>query len=87
MVAVAPPGLGQLDLREGRQSETLEAGGVNGDHARVPDSMTVRDALSTLLVGGGAPLVVLDPAQRVSGQFTLEFVGGILRDGGGAASC
>ncbi len=83
----ADRGLKRLGLTTLAEIELPEAGGVNGDHARVPDSMTVRDALSTLLVGGGAPLVVLDPAQRVSGQFTLEFVGGILRDGGGAASC
>jgi osmoprotectant transport system ATP-binding protein len=55
----------------------LDAGGLNGDHARVPSSMTLRDALSKLLMEGGRPLLVTDAQQRVIGQFTLELVGGI----------
>jgi hypothetical protein len=43
--------------------------------------MTVRDALSTLLMGGGEPLVVLDAQQREKGRFSLELVGGLLGPG------
>jgi len=53
----------------------------------VPDSMTLRDALSTLLLGGGAPLVVLDAANQVRGQFTLEVAGAILHSPDGAGAC
>jgi hypothetical protein len=49
--------------------------------------MTLRDALSTLLLGGGGPLVVLDGAGLVKGQFTLELAGGVLRGGDGGAAC
>jgi len=73
--------------RRWRRSSCPTPPGLNGDHRRVPDSMSLRDALSTLLIGGGAPLVVVDSANRVRGQFTLDLVGGILRSGGGAASC
>ncbi len=49
----------------------------NGGAVRVPDTMSVRDALSTLLIGGGEPLVVLDADQQERGTFTLELVGGL----------
>ena len=64
-----------------------DASSANGVHPRVPDSMTLRDALSTLLLGGGVPLVVLDGAGRVKGRFTLDLVGGVLRDGDGGVAC
>ncbi len=64
-----------------------DAAPANGGHPRVADSMTLRDALSTLLLGGGGPLVVLDPDGNVKGQFTLELVGGVLRGGDGGVAC
>jgi osmoprotectant transport system ATP-binding protein len=60
------------------------AGSLNGDHRRVPDSMTLHDALSELLMDGGRPLIVLDGAGAVAGQFTLELAGTLLRSDGGA---
>ena len=83
----ADRGLKRLGLSTLAEIELPDAAGLNGDHRRVPDSMSLRDALSTLLIGGGAPLVVVDSANRVRGQFTLDLVGGILQSGGGAASC
>jgi osmoprotectant transport system ATP-binding protein len=55
------------------------AASLNGSHVRVPDSMTLRDALSTLLMGGGEPLVVIDGAGAILGAFTLEAAGAVLR--------
>jgi osmoprotectant transport system ATP-binding protein len=43
---------------------------------------TVRDALSQMLAAGGAPLTVLDDHKRVAGMVTLQFLGGLLADGG-----
>jgi osmoprotectant transport system ATP-binding protein len=83
----ADRGLKRLGLSTLADIELPDAGSLNGDHSRVPDSMTLRDALSTLLLGGGSPLVVVDGANRVSGKFTLDVVGGILRDPNGGASC
>jgi len=83
----ADRGLKRLGLSTLADIELPDAGSLNGDHSRVPDSMTLRDALSTLLLGGGAPLVVVDGANRVSGKFTLDVVGGILRNPNGGASC
>jgi osmoprotectant transport system ATP-binding protein len=56
-----------------------DAGSLNGEHRRVPDSLTLRDALSTLLMDGGRPLLVVDGSGAVVGQFTLEFVGALMR--------
>jgi osmoprotectant transport system ATP-binding protein len=83
----ADRGLKRLGLSTLADIELPDAGSLNGDHSRVPDSMTLRDALSTLLLGGGSPLVVVDGANRVSGKFTLDVVGGILRNPNGGASC
>ena len=83
----ADRGLKRLGLSTLADIELPDAGSLNGDHSRVPDSMTLRDALSTLLLGGGSPLVVVDGANCVSGKFTLDVVGGILRDPNGGASC
>ncbi|HEY1775006.1 MAG TPA: ABC transporter ATP-binding protein [Solirubrobacteraceae bacterium] len=58
------------------------AAALNGVHQRVPDSMTLRDALSMLLAGGGEPLVVLDAGGAVAGAFTLEAAGSLLRSDG-----
>jgi osmoprotectant transport system ATP-binding protein len=43
---------------------------------------TVRDALSQMLAAGGTPLTVLDDEQQVAGTVTLQFLGGLLTDGG-----
>ncbi len=83
----ADRGLKRLGLSTLADIELPDAGSLNGNSARVPDSMTLRDALSTLLLGGGAPLVVVDAANQVSGQFTLELVGGILHSANGGAEC
>jgi osmoprotectant transport system ATP-binding protein len=56
-----------------------DAGSLNGDHQRVSDSLTLRDALSALLMGGGRPLIVVDASGRVAGQFSLELVGALMR--------
>ncbi|MGA2927198.1 MAG: ABC transporter ATP-binding protein [Solirubrobacteraceae bacterium] len=56
----------------------------NGDRPtdnRVAVTATVRDALSALLAGGGAPLTVVDHGGEVVGLATLELIGGLLGDG------
>jgi len=83
----ADRGLKRLGLSTLAEIELPDAGALNGDSPRVPDSMTLRDALSTLLLGGGAPLVVLDAANQVRGQFTLEVAGAILHSPDGAGAC
>jgi osmoprotectant transport system ATP-binding protein len=42
---------------------------------------TVRDALSKVLAGGGAPLTVLDGDGKPAGVVTLELLGGLLGNG------
>ena len=83
----ADRGLKRLGLSTLADIALLDATALRGEHPRVPDSMTLRDALSTLLLGGGGPLVVLDGAGLVKGQFTLELAGGVLRGGDGGAAC
>ncbi len=83
----ADRGLKRLGLSTLADIRLPDADSLNGDHARVSDSMTLRDALSTLLLGGGLPLVVVDGAGLVRGQFTLEVVGGVLRGADGPAAC
>jgi osmoprotectant transport system ATP-binding protein len=73
--------LKRLGLATLADIELVDVPGRNGSDVRVPESMTVRDALSTLLMGGGEPLVVLDAQQREKGRFTLELVGGLLGPG------
>ena len=47
--------------------ELEDASGLNGDHTRLPDSTTLRDALALLLTGDGRPVLVVDAAQKVLG--------------------
>jgi osmoprotectant transport system ATP-binding protein len=49
------------------------------DHVDI--TSTVRDALSQLLAGGGAPLAVIDGEKRVAGVVTLELLGSLLGNG------
>jgi osmoprotectant transport system ATP-binding protein len=61
----------------------------NGDRPtdhRVAVTATVRDALSALLAGGGAPLTVVDDGGEIVGLATLELIGGLLGDGRSAES-
>ena len=51
---------------------------------RVPCTTSVRDALSRMLAGGGAPLTVVDEDGEVAGLVTLELVGGLLGDAAGS---
>jgi osmoprotectant transport system ATP-binding protein len=59
--------------------ELADASGLNGDHARLPDTTTLRDALAALLTGDGRPLLVVDSSQRVLGKFTIEALSERLR--------
>ena len=52
-----------------------------GNGHRVACTTTLRDALSQLLAGGGAPLTVVDERDEVAGIVTLELLGGLLGDG------
>ncbi len=78
----ADRGLKRLGLSTLAELALPQAGSLNGDHARIADSATLRDALSTLLLGGGAPLIVVDETGATRGIFTLELAGGMLRSGG-----
>ncbi len=49
--------------------------------ARISLRATLRDALSALLAGGGAPLTVVDDQDEVVGLATLELLGGLLGNG------
>jgi osmoprotectant transport system ATP-binding protein len=51
----------------------------NGSGQRVPDSMTLRDALSALLNAGGQSLTVIDGSGRLAGEFTLELAATVLQ--------
>ena len=59
--------------------ELEDASGLNGDHTRLPDSTTLRDALALLLTGGGRPVLVVDAAQKVLGTFSIEALSERLR--------
>ncbi|MHB8658249.1 MAG: ABC transporter ATP-binding protein [Solirubrobacteraceae bacterium] len=64
----------------------LELSPVNGtrpDSSPLTMQTSIRDALSLLLAGGGAPLGVLDAGDhgRTAGMVTLELLGKVLADG------
>ncbi len=74
--------LKRLGLSTLRDVELVAADRAPNGNARVPIDITVRDALSKLIDGGGSPLIVLDDENRVAGQVTLELLGGLLANGG-----
>jgi osmoprotectant transport system ATP-binding protein len=55
--------------------------GLQQTGIRVSLRATIRDALSTLLAGGGAPLTIVDDEDEVVGLATLELLGGLLGNG------
>ncbi len=73
--------LKRLGLSTLREIELVAADRSGADGERVPIDTTVRDALSKLLDGGGAPLTVTDEHGNVVGAITLELLGGLLGNG------
>jgi osmoprotectant transport system ATP-binding protein len=73
--------LKRLGLSTLADVELLPAGGRTPDNGRVPETTTVRDALSEVLASGGRPLTVVDDQDQVAGLVTLELLGGLLRNG------
>ncbi len=59
----------------------LPPDGLQPTGIRVSLRATIRDALSTLLAGGGAPLTIVDDEDEVVGLATLELLGGLLGNG------
>jgi osmoprotectant transport system ATP-binding protein len=51
--------------------------------ARVPETTSLRDALSLMLTHGGRPLVVVDGTGRPTGTVTVDMVSETLSNGGG----
>jgi osmoprotectant transport system ATP-binding protein len=81
--------LKRLGLSTLADVELVAPNGLGTAGERVPLTMSVRDALSLLIAGGGQPLTVLDGdrgghgedgarSERVVGLFTLEALGGLL---------
>ncbi len=60
----------------------VQPNGARPNSHRVPLGTSVRDALSLMLINGGAPLTAVDGEQRVAGLVTLELVAGLFADGG-----
>ena len=85
--------LKRLGLSTLADVELVAPNGLRPDGERVPLAMSVRDALSLLIAGGGRPLTVLDgdgrdhghdgnELERVVGLFTLDALSSLLeRDG------
>jgi osmoprotectant transport system ATP-binding protein len=64
----------------------IELGPLNGaGGSTIALTATVRDALSTVLAGGGAPVTVLAGDGKPAGVVTLELLGGLLGNGALAA--
>jgi osmoprotectant transport system ATP-binding protein len=57
----------------------LEALDGSAPEATVKRSISVRDALSAVLAGGGKPMTVIDESGKPAGVVTLELLGGVLR--------
>jgi osmoprotectant transport system ATP-binding protein len=92
--------LKRLGLSTLADVELVAPNGVRPDGERVPLGMSVRDALSLLIAGGGQPLTVIDGGdhdgnggrddeddgqERIAGLFTLDALGGLLEhDAAGA---
>jgi osmoprotectant transport system ATP-binding protein len=68
--------LADIDLVDPSQGR-----GVGQLDNRVPQTTTVRDALSAVVASGGRPLAVIDGDDHLKGVATLELLGGLLRDG------
>jgi len=93
--------LKRLGLSTLADVELVAPNGVRPDGERVPLAMSVRDALSLLIAGGGQPLTVLDgdgaggdhtdddggeESERVVGLFTLDALGGLLEHAAAAGA-
>jgi osmoprotectant transport system ATP-binding protein len=74
--------LKRLGLATLADVDLVQPNGVRPGDRKVPLETTVRDALSLLLAAGGEPLTVVDGDAEVRGLITLEFVGGLLGEGG-----
>ncbi|MGI8428161.1 MAG: ABC transporter ATP-binding protein [Solirubrobacteraceae bacterium] len=74
--------LKRLGLSTLAEIELAATNGASRGPATVPLSATVRDALSKMLAGGGAPLTVLDEHGDATGIVTLELLGSLLGHGG-----
>jgi osmoprotectant transport system ATP-binding protein len=74
--------LKRLGLSTLEEVKLLEPNGLRPTGNRVAVNATVRDALSALVAGGGAPLTVVDEHDEVLGLATLELLGGVLGNGG-----
>jgi osmoprotectant transport system ATP-binding protein len=87
----ADRGLKRLALTTLAELKLIQPNGLRADESldgskRVPRETSVRDALSTLLTGGGGPLTVVDSDGRVEGLLTLTLVEQLLsQDGSGEA--
>jgi osmoprotectant transport system ATP-binding protein len=73
--------LKRLGLATLRDVQLPSPNGAQPSQERVTIDTTVRDALSQMLAAGGRPLTVLD-GEQVAGTVTLQFLGGLLADGG-----
>jgi osmoprotectant transport system ATP-binding protein len=73
--------LKRLGLATLAEIELVTTNGTGPGTDRVALSATVRDALSQLIAGGGAPLTVVDADDHVAGIVTLELLGRVLGDG------
>ncbi len=73
--------LKRLGLATLEDVELQSANGARPGPDPVPLTASVRDALSQLLAGGGAPLTVVDAGGHVAGVVTLELLGGLLGNG------
>jgi osmoprotectant transport system ATP-binding protein len=81
----ADRGLKRLALTTLAELKLIEPNGLRpalgaDDGRRVSIDMSVRDALSLMLIGGGQPLTVVDGDGRVQGLMTLEVVEMLLSD-------
>ncbi|HST55246.1 MAG TPA: ABC transporter ATP-binding protein [Solirubrobacteraceae bacterium] len=72
--------LKRLSLATLADIDLIAPNGLRPNNARLPLDSTVRDALSMLLTGGGAPLTVVHPDDRVAGLVTIDLVAALLKD-------
>jgi osmoprotectant transport system ATP-binding protein len=74
--------LKRLGLATLSDVKLLACNGLRATANRIARRATIRDALSAMLVAGGAPLTVVDDEDRVVGLVTLDLLGGLLGNGG-----
>jgi osmoprotectant transport system ATP-binding protein len=74
--------LKRLGLATLSDVKLLACNGLRATANRIARRATIRDALSAMLVAGGAPLTVVDDEDRVVGLVTLDLLGRLLGNGG-----